>query len=111
MKAADAGSIAAAKLVAFVAALFAAAGVSGKAAATVAEGLVSADLDGLHSHGVMLVDMYIERLQKGSVSTVQTASIVSERQGAVVLDTGNALGHLTGEQAMSIAIDNTRQFA
>ena len=30
------------------------------AAATVARGLVEADLEGLPSHGVMLVDMYIE---------------------------------------------------
>ena len=42
------------------------------AAATVARGLVEADLEGLSSHGVMLVDMYIERLQKGSVSRNET---------------------------------------
>ena len=39
---------------------------AGGDAAMVARGLVDADLDGLSSHGVMLVDMYIERLQKGS---------------------------------------------
>ena len=111
MKADDARSIPADQLAALVAALFAAAGVSPRAAATVAEGLVGADLDGLHSHGVMLVDMYIERLRKGSVSTVEAATIVSERHGAVVLDAGNALGHLTGAQAMAIAIDKARQFA
>ena len=111
MKADDARSIPADRLAAFVAELFSALGVSHKAAVTVAEGLVGADLDGLRSHGVMLVDMYIERLQKGSVSTVEAATIVSERQGAVVLDAGNALGHLTGEQAMGIAIDKARQFA
>jgi LDH2 family malate/lactate/ureidoglycolate dehydrogenase len=55
--------------------------------------------------------MYIERLQKGSVSRGEGAAIVSERHGAVVLDAGNALGHLTGLQAMSIAVDKARQFA
>jgi LDH2 family malate/lactate/ureidoglycolate dehydrogenase len=111
MTADHARTIPADQLAAFVAALFSAVGVSPKAAATVAQGLVGADLDGLHSHGVMLVDMYIERLRKGSVSTVETASLVSERHGAVVLDAGNALGHLTGEQAMGIAIDKAGQFA
>jgi LDH2 family malate/lactate/ureidoglycolate dehydrogenase len=95
----------------FVARLFSAVGLPDAAAATVAKGLVDADLEGLHSHGVMLVDMYIERLRKGSVSCNESASIVSERQGAVVLDAGHALGHLTGLQAMSLATDKARQFA
>jgi LDH2 family malate/lactate/ureidoglycolate dehydrogenase len=98
-------------LIDFVARLFGAVGLSGASAATVAGGLVDADLEGLHSHGVMLVDMYIERLQRGSVSRNESAAVVSERQGAVVLDAGNALGHLTGLQAMSIAVDKARQFA
>ena len=61
-------TIPAAQLAAFVARLFAAAGLSVPAAENVADGLVDADLEGLASHGVMLADMYIERLQGGSVS-------------------------------------------
>ena len=61
-------TIPAAQLAAFVARLFAATGLSAPAAEKVANGLVDADLDGLASHGVMLADMYIERLQGGSVS-------------------------------------------
>jgi LDH2 family malate/lactate/ureidoglycolate dehydrogenase len=72
--------------------------------------LVEADLEGLSSHGVMLIDMYIERLRQGSVSRNTSATIVSERQGAIVLDAGNALGQLTGTQAMTLAIDKARQF-
>ena len=43
----------------FVARLFTAVGVPVEAARAVATGLVDADLEGLHSHGVMLVDMYM----------------------------------------------------
>ena len=100
--------IAASELAAFIARLFTAAGLSDEAAAEVADGLVEADLDGLASHGVMLVDMYIGRLRQGSVSNNQAAAIVSERNGAVVLDAGHALGHLTGRQAMAIAVDKSR---
>ncbi len=99
------------QLVSFVARLFAATGLPAAAAETVANGLVEADLEGLASHGVMLADMYIERLQVGSVSKATAATVVSERQGAVVLDAGNALGQLTGNQAMHLAIDKARQFA
>jgi LDH2 family malate/lactate/ureidoglycolate dehydrogenase len=104
-------SVSAEQLGDFVARLFCAVGLPGAAASTVAAGLVDADLQGLHSHGVMLVDMYIERLRKGSVSASVAAAVVSERHGAVVLDAGHALGQLTGMQAMSIAIEKARQFA
>jgi LDH2 family malate/lactate/ureidoglycolate dehydrogenase len=104
-------SLPAVQLRELVAELFVAAGLAQQAARKVAQGLVDADLEGLHSHGVMLVDMYIDRLRRGSVSTQDAGTIVSSRNGAVVLDAGNALGHLTGEQAMSIAIDKARQFA
>jgi len=101
--------IAAPELTGFIARLFVAAGLTDAAAAEVAAGLVDADLEGLTSHGVMLVDMYIGRLHQGSVSHNQTAAIVSERNGAVVLDAGHALGHLTGRQSMAIAIDKSRE--
>jgi LDH2 family malate/lactate/ureidoglycolate dehydrogenase len=96
---------------AFVARLLCAAGAPEQPAAVVADGLVEADLMGIRSHGVMLADMYIERLRKGSVSQAEAATIVSEREGAVVLDAGNALGQVTGQQAMDVAIAKAREFA
>ena len=104
-------TIPAATLADFVARLFAATGLAAPAAEKVANGLVDADLEGLASHGVMLADIYIERLQGGSVSKKTAGAVVSERQGAVVLDAGNALGQLTGEQAIGLAVEKARQFA
>lgn len=95
----------------FIARLFCAAGAPDDAAAVVADGLVEADLMGLRSHGVMLTDMYVGRLCRGSVTQSEAATVVSERQGAVVLDAGHAFGHVTGRQAMTIAIAKARQFA
>jgi LDH2 family malate/lactate/ureidoglycolate dehydrogenase len=104
-------SVPAGRLAQFVARLFVAVGVPEAAAASVADGLVEADLEGLASHGVMLTDMYIERLRQGSVSRDIKAAVISERQGAVVLDAANALGQLTAIQAMDIAISKAREFA
>ncbi|MEJ2378068.1 MAG: Ldh family oxidoreductase [Pseudolabrys sp.] len=109
MTAPSAIPIPAAELAALVDRIFIAAGMSGKAAAAVAEGLVEADLDGLPSHGVLLVDMYIARLRAGSVSPRESADVVSDRGGCVVLDAGNAFGQLTGDQAMNIAIARAGQ--
>ncbi|MGH7068408.1 MAG: Ldh family oxidoreductase [Acetobacteraceae bacterium] len=103
-------AISAGDLTQLVSRIFAAAGMSDKAAATIADGLVQADLDGLPSHGVMLVEMYVARLRAGSVSTGEAAAIVSQHDGAVVLDAGHAFGHLTGEQAMEMAAARARRF-
>src|SRR5262245_32101653 len=99
------------ELCALVARMFTACGLTSDAAQRVAGGLVEADLEGMASHGVMLVDMYIERIRHGSVSTRGKADVVSDRGCAVVLDAGHALGHLTGEQAMALAIERAKRLA
>lgn len=106
---ADGCDVDAADLAGLVARLFAAAGLSEKAARLVAESLVDADLAGQHSHGVMLVDVYLDRLRHGSVSTWEEAQIVSERDGAVVLDARHTLGQLVGDQAIGIAVEHARK--
>ncbi len=103
--------VAADALVDFVARLFQAVGVAPQPASLVADGLVEADLEGLSSHGVMLVDMYIDRLRQGSVSRNPHGTVVSDRNGAVVLDAGHALGQFTGRQAMSLAVAKAKEFA
>lgn len=92
------------------ASVFAAAGLSPTAAATVAESLVEADLRGTPSHGVLLAPMYVERLRKGSVSTHETADVVHDAGAVAVLDAGHALGQLTGDQAMDLAVDKARTY-
>ncbi len=102
--------IAADQLSALVARLFSAAGVPDTAARTVAGALVDADLEGQSSHGVMLVEMYLDRIRKGSVSPKQAGEIVSDKGATIVLDARNALGHLTGDQAMGIAVERAGRF-
>ncbi|MGC1824597.1 MAG: Ldh family oxidoreductase, partial [Pseudolabrys sp.] len=103
-------TIAADQLSALVARLFTAAGVPDTGARTVAGALVDADLEGQSSHGVMLVEMYLDRIRKGSVSLKQAGEIVSDKGATVVLDAHNALGHLTGDQAIKIAVERARRF-
>ena len=95
-------------LVAFVAALFERLGVPVAGARTAAEALVAADLDGVGSHGVMLVPMYVDRMMAGSVSTAGAASIVRDAGSAVVLDAGDALGQVTSRQAVELLVTRAR---
>jgi LDH2 family malate/lactate/ureidoglycolate dehydrogenase len=101
--------IAATDLIAIVGRLFIAAGLSQTAARTIADGLVEAELDGVPSHGVMLVDLYLDRLRHGSVSSWESGEIISDHGCAVVLDARHAFGHLTGIQSMDLAIARAKQ--
>jgi LDH2 family malate/lactate/ureidoglycolate dehydrogenase len=95
-------------LIALVSRIFVAAGMAEQSATKIAEGLVQADLEGLPSHGVMLIDMYIDRLRAGSITTRESAEVVSDRGCCVVLDAGHAFGHLTGDQSIDMAVSHAK---
>jgi LDH2 family malate/lactate/ureidoglycolate dehydrogenase len=103
-------TVGAAELSALVARLLAGAGIPARAAERAAAALVEAELEGVASHGVMLVDMYVERIRSGSVSCEESAALVSDRGAAVVLDARNALGQLTGDQAIDLAVERARRY-
>ena len=102
-------AVGAAALAAAVAAIFTAAGVRREDALTVADDLVAADLEGVASHGVMLVPMYLDRLLAGSISRLSTGEVVSDRDGAVVIDAGNVFGQLTARQAVALAAERAKK--
>ena len=109
LAAAETVAVDAQRLIAAVADIFTAVGIAAEDAAVVAADLVAADLEGIASHGVMLLPMYIERIDKGSVSRRSTGEVVSDRGGAIVIDAGNALGQLTARQAVNLAIARARE--
>jgi LDH2 family malate/lactate/ureidoglycolate dehydrogenase len=78
-------------------------------AQVVAADLVAADLEGIASHGVMLLPMYVERINKGSVSRRSAGEVISDRGAAMVIDAGNALGQLTSRQAVKLAVARARE--
>jgi LDH2 family malate/lactate/ureidoglycolate dehydrogenase len=93
-----------------VGAVFRAVGFSEAASSTVAEALVDADMRGVASHGSMLVPMYVDRVRAGSVSRRERAEVVVDLGAMAVLDAGHALGQLTGDQAMGIAVAKAKSF-
>jgi LDH2 family malate/lactate/ureidoglycolate dehydrogenase len=111
MPAEAAGSVAvdAQRLISAVGDILTAVGIAAADARLVAADLVAADLEGIPSHGVMLLPMYVERIEKGSVSRASAGAIVSDRGAALVIDAGNALGQLTSRQALTLAVERARQ--
>lgn len=90
--------------------IFVRAGVAPDAARMASADLVAADVEGVASHGVMLVPMYVERLKAGSVSTAARGRIVSDRDAAIVIDAENVLGQLTARQAVDLAAERAKKF-
>ena len=111
MPAEAAGSVAvdAQRLISAVGDILTAVGIAAADARLVAADLVAADLEGIASHGVMLLPMYVERIDKGSVSRASAGQVVSDRGGAIVIDAGNALGQLTSRQAVRLAVERARE--
>jgi LDH2 family malate/lactate/ureidoglycolate dehydrogenase len=105
------GSVAvdAQRLISAVGDILTAVGIAAADARLVAADLVAADLEGIPSHGVMLLPMYVERIDKGSVSRASAGAVVSDRGAAIVIDAGNALGQLTSRQALKLAVERARE--
>lgn len=98
------------KLTDIVTAIFARVGVPPSDARAVATSLVEADREGIGSHGVMLVPMYVERIRAGSVAPAAKALIAHDGGTCVTLDARNALGQVTSQQAVDIVSERAAKY-
>ncbi len=88
--------------------IFRACGMSAEDADLLADSLVTADLRGVHSHGVLRVPEYVAKLLEGGVDPKGRPRIVSESAGAIVVDGGNSMGQIGSAFAMRAAIGRAR---
>jgi len=93
----------------FVAEIFTRLGVPADAARMSAAALVAADVEGMSSHGVMLVPMYVERMLAGSVSIDTEPTVVHDGGAAIVLDAGNSMGQLSSDWAIPMVSERARE--
>ena len=78
-------------------------------ATLVADTLVTADLRGTHSHGVLRVAEYVDKLRRDGVDPRGRPIVASDRQAALVIDARNSMGQVAATFAMRAAIDRARQ--
>lgn len=97
-------------LEATVTAVFTALGFEPIDAGRIAAALVEADLRGVSSHGVMLVPMYVERLNSGGVTRERELDILFDAGAAVVADARGGMGQLSSPQAMGHAIERAGRY-
>ena len=97
------------KLVEIASAIFQGAGVSEEEANIVAGSLVSANLGGHDSHGIIRIPEYCRLLGEGVVKAGQKARVESETSGAMVLDGGWGFGQVICRRAMELAVEKARK--
>ena len=79
-------------------------------AETAAEVLLSADLRGVDSHGIIRLNTYYgDRLRKGLIDPLSPVTVLQETPVSLALSGGNGMGQVVGKQAMTRAIEKARQ--
>ena len=96
------------ELRAFVAGAFERVGMPAASAATVAELMVEADLQGADGHGVFRLPQYLRRIQAGGVNLKPDIRVERERAAMALVDGDNAQGHLAMKFAAELAIRKAR---
>lgn len=89
--------------------IFTAIGMNVVDAALLSDTLVEADLTGMHSHGVMRVPSYIERLTERGVDPKGTPMVVRRHGGCLVVDGGNTMGQVGVHFAMRQVIEAAKE--
>ena len=92
----------------FVAALFRAAGCQAEEAARIGHHLVSANLTGHDSHGVIRVPRYVQWLNEGRVRAGQSLTVVTESPTHAVVDGNQGFGQTIGPLAVDLGINKAR---
>lgn len=84
------------------------AGASADQASATAEALVAAEANGLPSHGLSRVAMYVAHLKGGRVVGNAVPAVVKQRTSAVLIDAGNGFAFAACKMAVAQAIEKAR---
>ncbi len=93
----------------FVTRIWTQCGMSATDAELLADTLVAADLRGVHSHGVLRVPEYVEKLLAGGVDPKGRPRVVTDNRAAIVVDGGNSMGQIGASFAMREAIERAKR--
>ena len=79
-------------------------------ATAVADGLLAADLRGVHTHGVLRLGVYVDRILAGSIDPRARLEIVRYTGPIVVVDAHAGAGIAMATRAMDLAIERARLY-
>ena len=83
-------------------------GMAPPAAASTAEIMSWADLNGIDSHGISMVPVYDERRRSGKIDMRAEPLVTRETPVSALIDGRGGLGHANARRAMELAIDKAK---
>ncbi|MFW5995293.1 MAG: Ldh family oxidoreductase [Spirochaetia bacterium] len=101
--------ISAAGLGRFVKEVLGAKGVPQEDAGIVSDCLVSANLSGIDTHGVVRLAHYIDRLDRGSIKARPDITVTRSSPSVLVVDADDGLGHVAAYRAAEAAVETCRE--
>lgn len=101
--------ISAAQVRRFLTTAFERLGLRADHAATVAQLMTEAEVQGSDGHGVIRLAPYARRIQAGGINLRPDIRVVKEKAAMALLDGDNGMGHLVMKKAAEIAIAKARQ--
>jgi len=87
-----------------------AAGVPAKSAEKTARAIVTSDVWGNPSHGLMRLPFYLQRITMGGVNAEATLKVISERGAITSLDGEDGLGHWQVWEAAELGVVKAKEF-
>ncbi|MEU4602324.1 Ldh family oxidoreductase [Kribbella sp. NPDC023972] len=97
-------------LLSFTEAVLRAEGVPEPDAHLLADTLVTAELWGHASHGMLRLPWYVARLRSGAMTRVTRVERIRDTGALVVLDGGNGIGQVITDQAISLGVERAREY-
>lgn len=77
-------------------------------AAIVADVLVFADLRGTHSHGVLRVEHYVNRIRQGGINMAPNLRVQAIKPAVGLIDAAGGMGHIAAKRATEAAIERAK---
>lgn len=72
--------------------------------------MIEADARGIHSHGLIRLPIYVQRIQKGLVRSVSKVIVEQDSKVAAVLDGSFSAGQVVATKAMEMAIAKAAEY-
>jgi L-2-hydroxycarboxylate dehydrogenase (NAD+) len=101
--------IAAARICRFLTTALERLGLPADHAATVAQLMTEAEVQGSDGHGVIRLVPYARRIRAGGINLKPDIRVVKEKAAMALIDGDNGMGHLVMKQATELAISKARQ--
>lgn len=90
--------------------MYMAAGMNETDAHCVAHHLVTTDVRGVYSHGIMRTPIYLRRFEEKGTSPTGRPAVIRQKGSTALVDGSNAMGMVAASYAMKHAIELSREF-